>query len=116
MTKQEIIKLTLQQVEYRRYSTPEGIEANDEMVIAELNKRLPEVEIKTCEDFKYLNVECCDTCHTLYPHYEMHLESLPDTSMAWICCKVRSAVLGLKEPSEEEIQRFLGGKIRESEG
>ena len=113
MTKQEIIDLTLQQVEYRRYSTPEGIEANDAIVIAELNKRLPESEIKTCGDFKYLNVECCEICHTCYPHYEMHMESLPDGNNAWICDTVRSAVLGLKEPSEEEIRRFLGGKIRE---
>jgi len=41
------------------------------------------------------------------------LVSLPDGSTAWICCTVRSAVLGLKEPSEEEIRGFFGGKIRE---
>jgi hypothetical protein len=113
MTRQEIIELTLQQVEYRRCSTPEGIEANDEIVIPELDRRLPEGDIKTCEDFKYLNVECCDTCHTFYPHYDMYLVTLPDCSRAWICCTVRSAVLGLKEPSEEEIRGLFGGKIRE---
>jgi hypothetical protein len=82
-------------------------------VIAELNEQLPEGEIKTCEDFKHLNVECCETCHRYYPHYDVKLVSLPDGSTAWICCTVRSAVLGLKEPSEEEIRGFFGGKIRE---
>ena len=116
MTKQEIMKLTLQQVSYRRYSTPDGIKANDDMVIAELNKRLPDGEIKTCEDFKYLNAKCCDTCHTLYPHYEMHLESLPDTSMAWICCSVRRKLLKLDSDPEflrelAALNEFLGGDL-----
>ena len=27
-------------------------------------------------------VECCDTCHHFYPHYEMNLIDLPDGSKA----------------------------------
>jgi hypothetical protein len=52
------------------------------IVIAELQRKLPEgVEIKTCEDFKHLNVECCDTCHNFYPHYEMKvIQYAPDCS------------------------------------
>jgi hypothetical protein len=63
------------------------------IVIAELQRKLPEgVEIKTCEDFKHLNVECCDTCHNFYPHYEMRLIELPDGSPAWVCDTVRWAI------------------------
>jgi len=47
MTKQEIIALTLQQIEYRKNPPPEeiadcvGIEGYDDFVIAELNEQLP---------------------------------------------------------------------------
>ena len=49
-------------------------------------------EIKTCEDFRHLNVECCDTCHNFYPHYEMKVIELPDGSPAWVCDTVRWAI------------------------
>ena len=99
MTKQEIITLTLQQIEYRQNPPPEeiadcvGIEGYDDFVIAELNEQLPEGEIKTCEDFKHLNVECCETCHRYYPHFDVKLVTLPDGSTAWICCRLRTALL-----------------------
>jgi hypothetical protein len=106
MTKQEIIALTLQQIEYRQNPPPEeiadcvGIEGYDDFVIAELNEQLPEGEIKTCEDFKHLNVECCETCHRYYPHFDVKLVTLPDGSTAWICCRLRTALL---EPNAATI-------------
>ncbi len=41
---------------------------DEEIVIAELNGRLPAgVDIKTCEDFKHLGAECRETCHNFSP-------------------------------------------------
>ncbi len=61
-------------------------------LIAELQKRLPETDIKTCQDFQHLGVNCCDTCHTFYPHYEMSVIDLPDGAKAWVCDQVRWAI------------------------
>jgi hypothetical protein len=70
------------------------------IVIAELNRRLPDgVKIKTCEDFRHLNVECCDTCHNFYPHYEMRVIELPDGSPAWLCDAVEWAIYPERYPS-----------------
>ncbi|MGA3107140.1 MAG: hypothetical protein ABSD53_21875 [Terriglobales bacterium] len=90
MTKAEIIAQTL-----------ESMNLNDEpeyqtIVIAELDWKLPDgVEIKTCEDFRHLNVKCCDTCHNFYPHYEMKVIELPDGSPAWVaaCSWTRRRVM-----------------------
>lgn len=87
MTKAEIIAQTLR-----------VMKLNDEpdyhtIAVAELQRKLPEsMEIKTCEDFRHLNVECCDTCHNFYPHYEMRVIQLPDGSPAWVCDSVEWAV------------------------
>jgi hypothetical protein len=38
------------------------------IVVSEIQPRLPEgVEIKTCDDVRDLNVECCETGHNSYP-------------------------------------------------
>jgi hypothetical protein len=58
----------------------------------ELQKRLPDTDIKTCEDFRHLNVTCCNTCHTFYPHYEMSLIDLPGGAKAWVCDPVKWAI------------------------
>lgn len=50
------------------------------------------MEIKTCEDFRHLNVECCETCHNFYAHYEMKVIQLPDGSPAWVCDSVEWAI------------------------
>jgi len=49
------------------------------------------LDIRTCEDFRHLNVECCETCHNFYPHYEMSLVDLPDGAKAWVCDTVKWA-------------------------
>ena len=87
VTKNEIIEKTLKEI------SP-SIEESEELysVMAELQDRLPETDIKTCEDFRHLNVTCCDTCHTFYPHYEMSLIDLPGGAKAWVCDPVKWAI------------------------
>lgn len=89
MTKSDIIEKTLKEIGPR---LEEHEEPYREIVIAELRERLPDTDIKTCEDFRHLNVACCDTCHTFYPHYEMSLIDLPDGAKAWVCDPVRWAI------------------------
>ncbi len=60
------------------------------IVIAELQRKLPEGKIKTCGAFRSLGVGCCDLCHT-DPLHEMTIPYLPDGSKAWICCAVDAA-------------------------
>lgn len=97
VTKNEIIEKTLKEIGPRLkehevpYSEAPTCE-EEEIVIAELQKRLPDTDIKTCADFRHLNVTCCDTCHTFYPHYEMSLIDLPDGAKAWVCDPVKWAI------------------------
>ena len=95
MTKNEIIEKTLKEIgpRLKKHEVPYR-EASDreQIVITELQKRLPETDIKTCEDFRHLNVTCCDTCHTFYPHYEMNLIDLADGAKAWVCDPVKWAI------------------------
>ena len=96
MTKADIISRTLRD-EMERIP-PDREPSSDEreyeeIVIAELNRRLPDgVDIKTCDDFRPLNVGCCETCHHFYSHYEMKLIDLPDGGKAWVCDAVMWAV------------------------
>src|SRR5260370_1879480 len=65
----------------------------EELVIATLREQLPDDDVKTCEDFEGLKMQCCATCHRFYPHYDMCLENLPTGGKAWLCCAVRAASL-----------------------
>lgn len=76
-----------------------------EVVVPTLNERVPEGDSKTCEDFKHLNLECCETCHTFYAHYEMDAVDLPDGSKAWICHAVKSALIPEKLTEKEAARR-----------
>ena len=60
------------------------------IVIAELQRGLPEGEITTCGAFSLLNVGCCDICHT-DPLHGMKLVELPGCNWAWLCCAVDAA-------------------------
>jgi len=60
------------------------------IVIAELQRRLPDGDIVTCGAFSVFNVGCCDVCHT-NPLHGMTLLDLPDGGKAWICCAVEAA-------------------------
>ena len=85
MTQNEIIEKTLKDMS--------PLEPDEKVIIvAELQGRLPDTEIKTCDDFKHLNAACCKICHTFYPHYEMKLIDLPDGAKAWVCDPVEWAI------------------------
>lgn len=70
----------------------------EQVIIASLNALPDGVDIKMCNDL-HLNVECCESCHTSYPHYEMKLVKLSDGTPAWLCHTVIDA-LSRKKPSE----------------
>ena len=95
MTKAEIISKTLREMEPSppENEPPYSDEPDyEETVVTELNQRLPDTDIKTCEDFRHLNVQCCEICHECYPHYEMSLIDLPDGAKAWVCDPIRWAI------------------------
>ena len=60
------------------------------IVIAELQRRLPDGDIVTCGAFSALNVGCCNTCHT-DPLHGMRLVELPCCAWGWLCCAVDAA-------------------------
>src|ERR1039458_10241584 len=91
MNKAEIISQTLRVM---KLTVPASSDDQDEetFIVSGLQDKLPDGPIKTCEDFKHLQVECCDTCHNFYPHYEMKVIELPDGSQAWVCDTVEWAI------------------------
>jgi hypothetical protein len=97
MTKAEIIAKTMKDMPPIQVQTdpPFSEEQDDEeFIISVLQDVLPDgVDIKVCDDFKHLNVECCETCHEFYPHYDMSLIKLPDGGKAaWVCDTVKWAL------------------------
>jgi hypothetical protein len=125
VTKSEIIESTLKAMGCKwELLPPDGQERDDNdsadrynlIVIQELFERLPEVELRTCADFAHLGVECCDTCHYFYPHYDMYVEDLSDGGKAWICCAVSRALRGEKNGGgneEIDLEEALGGGVRQ---
>lgn len=115
MTKKEIIEKTLKEIGPRldEHEEPYSEDPDwEEIVIAELQARLPETDIMTCEDFRHLSVTCCDTCHTFYPHYQMSLMDLPDCRKAWVCDPVKWAILPEQyQQLQEQEQNFPEGKL-----
>ena len=78
----------------------------EEFIISVLQGDLPsDVDIRTCEDCKHLNVECCKTCHEFYPHYDMSLIDLPDGGKAWVCDSVKWAIYPEKYRELQEWSR-----------
>jgi hypothetical protein len=59
----------------------------------ELEKRLTEETYLTCEDFDHFDTNCCETCHTCYPHYEMSIVVLSDGRHAWLCDSVKGILM-----------------------
>jgi hypothetical protein len=111
MTKNEIIEKTLKDM---RPLEP----GREEIVVAELQRRLPDAEIKTCDEFKHLNAECCESCHTFNAHFEMKLIDLPDGTKAWVCHPVEWAICperleefqdALRNSPEEKMFRRIFG-------
>ena len=122
MTKNEIIQATLRAMRQDRGLRSSGEtgdndwDAYEVIVIAAMTERLADRDLGTCADFGELGVECCHTCHTLYPHHEMYIEDLPDGNKAWICCFVHSALRGEKTlddlQAEIDLEAALGGGKR----
>ena len=95
MTRNEIIAKTLTEIRSRFEGREEPYSEepdHEEIVIGTLRERLPEEDIKTCEDFPGLKVECCEICHEFYPHNEMSVSDLRDGSKAWVCDPVKGAI------------------------
>ena len=69
MLKAEIISKTLNDMNLALPAQESYSEELDyeEDVIKTLESRLPDGDIKICDDFKDLEVECCETCHEFYP-------------------------------------------------
>jgi hypothetical protein len=61
----------------------------------------PDEMVLTCDDFRHLGIECCETCHTFYPHDEMDLIHVGSVGEAWLCCAL-GAVL-----KPERAKKFL---------
>ncbi|AFL89420.1 hypothetical protein Terro_3199 [Terriglobus roseus DSM 18391] len=80
MKRYEIIRTTLSEMN----CPPDYVE----IAIAELGRRLPDTEFRVCGDFLTPTADCCESCHTFYPHYDMKLIELPDRVSGWVCCAV----------------------------
>jgi len=79
------------------------------IVIAELQRRLPDADITVCGAFSALNVGCCNACHTDALH-GMRLVELPCCGWAWLCCAVDAA------SSPEPILIIHERELESSEG
>lgn len=106
MNRDQVIAKTLQDMRHHvqgaQQQKSDRDEYDREVTIPELMRRLPDGEVATCEEFDF-DVDCCDSCHYFYAHYDMYLVDLPDGRKAWICCAVRSALL--HEPKESDYSQ-----------
>ncbi|MGC9199186.1 MAG: hypothetical protein ACP5E5_09635 [Acidobacteriaceae bacterium] len=84
-------------------------------VAAKLKSLAEDKQVRTCADFGYLGIACCNACHTGYPHYELDLVELELGGSAWICCALNRALNParhqerLNSPDYDDIDAFLGG-------
>jgi len=105
MTKAQIIEKTLAEVSARTTGSgiPSWVRARwVGAVRAELESTIPEGEIKTCEDFGFLHITCCHSCHGHAPDSGMTLIKLP-RGTAWVCCEVGYAIQGDAGAGEESL-------------
>jgi hypothetical protein len=128
MTKSQIIEKVLK--EFRNLSEetgiPEGVDANyEKVIVAALGKSLrgvePDTEIRTCDDFGFLGVHCCECCHDIHQHYEISLIEIESGGNAWICCALDRVLNPKKHATLQQIPEnatfgdFLGEFIKRSE-
>ena len=115
MTKAEIILRSLDEMGMFSPSTqdPEIGEKirRIQLVVAGLQRKLPDADITVCGAFSALKVGCCDICHT-DPLHGMRLVELPGCSWAWLCCAVDAAssteqYLILREREEDSSERSM---------
>jgi hypothetical protein len=92
----------------------------EELIIFVLQDVLPDnMEIKVCDDFLHLNVQCCETCHEFYPHYDMSLIDLPDGGKAWVCDFVKWALYpekyrAIDVPEDRPFRQIFGEHLDEN--
>lgn len=82
-------------VDYENIAAPDDKEYEEiirETLTAKLASLRPDEMVRTCEDFGRLGIECCEACHTYYPHYELALLNLESGGQAWICCALGRAL------------------------
>ena len=115
MTKAEIILRSLDEMGMFSPSTqdPEIGEKirRIQLVVAGLQRKLPDADITVCGAFSALKVGCCDICHT-DPLHGIRLVELPGCSWAWLCCAVDAAsspeqYLILHEREEDSSERSM---------
>jgi len=109
VTKREIISLTMREF----WNAPdidetfrfEDIDPCNPTVLAledALKSIAVDTDILTCSDFGNLAVACCDTCHTMYPHFEMALVYLAGGDAAWVCCAIDRALHPKQAPEADD--------------
>lgn len=128
MTKSEIIEKVLR--EFRNVSGETGIPERDDadyekVIVAALENSLrnaePGIDIRTCEDFGYLGVHCCEGCHDIHQHYEISLIEIESGGNAWICCAIDGALNPSKRANLPHITEnatfgeMLGEFVKRSE-
>jgi hypothetical protein len=85
-----------------RRRKPYLVEVNDV-----LSARLTESEYLTCAELD-LDVNCCETCHKHYPHYEMWDITLCDGRHAWVCDPFRDVLMReIKTDNTPEREQVL---------
>ena len=114
MKKSEIIQQILAQHRLDHSVNNDGDLSEDsgsgKEVIATLEASLKgasgDTEIRTCLDFKDLDIECCDTCHTFYPENEMALLDIETGGNAWLCCAIGRALNPRKQAAFEQSREY----------
>jgi hypothetical protein len=93
MTRNDLISKTIQEC------TADAL-YKEEVIWPELQRILPRADLQTCADFCQLEADCCSTCHSFYPHYEMTLFEHSESGYAWVCCAVYAKLHGQSGGSE----------------
>ena len=114
MKKADIIAATLEEQRKREEKLAnESVDfpAYSQQIVDELERKLadiqPDIDIPTCQDFAYLEVECWPVCHIEYPEWELAIIEIEsggrDGSAA------RSTVPSIR-PNARPWSRVLNGK------
>jgi hypothetical protein len=110
MTKAQIIEKVLK--DFWETSEENGIARGDDTdyektIVEAVEKSLqcadPQAEIRTCEDFRDLNVKCCEVCHGGYQYLEISLIEIESGGIAWICCALDRALNPMKHADDPKL-------------
>jgi len=107
MTKAQIVEKVVN--DFWNHSEENGIPRGngacyEKTIIEAVEKSLQQVDldadIRTCMDFGYLNIKCCENCHGMYEHFELSLIEIESGGNAWICCALDKALNPMKYASD----------------